>query len=225
MKKSSKIKLIIMAHPDDPELACGGTIAIWARTTPVQYILVSSGDKGTRTRKDSPFRIAALREKEARTAAQYLGVKKVIFLRQPDGSVEHNQTLALELAILIRHIQPYSIVTHDPWRRQFHPDHRATGLAVIDAIMIARDWLFSPALMEIGLAKHRTHELLLTPTDNPTVFQDITGVLDKKISAIKKHKSQLSNLYRWEQRITQRAEEEGKRAGYRHAEAFFRMRI
>ena len=225
MKKSSKPKLIIMAHPDDPELACGGTIALWTRTAPVYYILVSSGDKGTRMRNDSPYRVAALREKEARIAARYLGVKKVVFLRQSDGSIAHSHTLALELAMLIRYLQPHTIVSHDPWRRQFHPDHRTTGLMVIDAIMIARDWHFSPAMMEVGLAKHRARELLLTPTDNPTMFHDITNVFDKKIAAIKKHKSQLANLYRWEQRITKRAAEEGKRAGYQYAEAFYRMRI
>jgi len=214
-----------MAHPDDPELACGGTIALWTRDNDVHYILVSSGDKGTWTRNASPHRIASIREKEARAAARYLGVKKVVFLRQPDGSIAQNRTLALEIAMLIRHLKPYSIITHDPWRRQFHPDHRATGLAVIDAVMIARDWHFSPAMMEIGLARHRSRELLLTPTDNPMVFHDITEVMGRKISAIKKHKSQLTNLYRWEQRITKRAADEGKHAGYQYAEGFFRMRI
>jgi LmbE family N-acetylglucosaminyl deacetylase len=225
MKKSSKTRLIIMAHPDDPELACGGTIALWERTDRIYYILLSSGDKGSWHRDDSPYEIARLREKEAQHAAQYLGVKKVVFLRQVDGAIAHNNMIALELAMLIRHYKPHTVVTHDPWRRQFHPDHRATGLAVIDAIMIARDWHFSPAMMEIGLKKHRARELLLTPTDNPNVIHDITSTFRKKINAIKKHKSQLTNLYRWEQRITRRAREEGENSGYQYAEGFFRMRV
>jgi LmbE family N-acetylglucosaminyl deacetylase len=214
-----------MAHPDDPELACGGTIALWVRTDTVYYVLLSSGDKGTRHPNDSPYAIARLREKEAQQAARYLGVKKIIFLRQMDGAIACNRAIALELAMLIRHYKPYTIVTHDPWRRQFHPDHRATGLAVIDSIMIARDWHFSSAMMEIGLKKHRTRELLLTPTDNPNVSNDITSTLKRKISAIKKHRSQLTNLYRWEQRIRRRARDEGQAVGYQYAEGFFRMRV
>lgn len=214
-----------MAHPDDPELACGGTIARWTGTDTVYYILISSGDKGTRLKSDSPFKVAALREQEAQRAARYLGVKKVIFMRRPDGDIARNDMLKLELAMLIRHLQPDTIVTHDPWRRQFHPDHRAAGFAVIDAIMIARDRHFSPAMMEIGLRRHRARELLLTPTDEPTVVHDITDTLRKKITAIKKHKSQITNLHRWEQHIMRRAREEGSSAGYAYAEGFYRMLI
>jgi LmbE family N-acetylglucosaminyl deacetylase len=214
-----------MAHPDDPELACGGTIALWTRTDAVYYILISSGDKGTWIRTDSPYKIAALREQEAWRAARYLGVRKVIFMRRSDGDIACSDMLKLELAMLIRHLRPDTIVTHDPWRRQFHSDHRATGFAVIDAVMIARDWHFSPAMMEIGLRKHRARELLLTPTDTPTLFHDITLTLRRKIAATRKHKSQLTTLYRWEQRIIERARNEGISAGYAYAEGFYWMRI
>jgi len=214
-----------MAHPDDPELACGGTIAQWTKHDAVNYILVSSGDKGSWKKGASPHVVASLRETEAKKAARFLGVKKVIFLRQADGSIAYNPLLRIEIAILIRSLKPYTIVTHDPWRRQFHPDHRATGLVVIDAIMIARDWHFSPALAEIGLKIHRAKELLLTPTDRPNLVHDVSHTMSRKIRAIKLHRSQLKNLYRWEQRITQRARQEGQKRGFAYAEAFYKMRI
>ncbi len=87
MKKLTKNKLVIMAHPDDPELACGGTVARWAEYDEVSYIIVSCGEKGTWQKHDSPNKTAYRREQEAKRAAKYLGVKKVIFLRHPDGNI------------------------------------------------------------------------------------------------------------------------------------------
>lgn len=225
MKNSLKVRLIIMAHPDDPELACGGSIAQWTKKDEVNYIVISSGEKGTWRKKNSPFIIAHTREREAKRAAKFLGVKRIIFLRHPDGEVGNIRTLKLEIAALVRHIKPYTIVTHDPWRRQFHPDHRATGFAVIDAIMIARDWHFYPFLREVGLDVHRPKELLLTPTDKPNFINDITTAFVKKIKAIKIHKSQLVQLPRWERRIKKRAEIDGKPSGFKFGEGFYKIRV
>jgi len=212
-----------MAHPDDPELACGGSIAQWTKHNVVNYIIVASGEKGTWDKNDSSFRIAIKREEETKRTAKFLGVKKTIFLHQPDGEIEIVKTLKLELAALIRHLKPHTIVTHDPWCRQFHPDHRATAFAVINAIMIARDWHFYPFLHEIGLFPHRPQELLLTPTDKPTFINDISATIKKKIRAIRIHKSQLAQLPNWEERIKKRAEIDGKTAGYKYGEGFYKM--
>ena len=226
MRKSVKIRLVVMAHPDDPELACGGTIAKWTEQgDEVYYIIVSCGEKGTWDRDVSPFRVAETREKEANEAAKYLGVKKVIFLRHPDGNIGLANTLKLEIAALIRKLKPHTIVTHDPWRRHFHPDHRATGFIVIDAIMIARDWHFYPFLREIGLEPHRADELLLTPSDSPTFINDISKTLDRKIKAIRIHKSQLGQLPNWEQRIKKMAETVGETSGFKFGEGFYQMII
>lgn len=213
-----------MAHPDDPELACGGTIAQWTRKKDiVSYILVTSGDKGTWRKEQSPFQIASKREQEAKKAAQFLGVKTLYFLRYPDGSVYEQNNLSIELALLIRFIKPDTIVTHDPWRPQFHPDHRVTALAVIDAIMRARDWHFNPSLYYTGFKPHRPRELLLTPSASANYWIDITETYALKINAIKLHKSQLAHLRQWERHIYQRATKEGKKSGYQFAEAFYRM--
>lgn len=226
MRKSVKIRLVVMAHPDDPELACGGTIAKWTEQgDEVYYIIVSCGEKGTWDRDVSPFNIAETREKEANEAAKYLGVKKVIFLRHPDGNIGLANTLKLEIAALIRKLKPHTIVTHDPWRRHFHPDHRVTGFVVIDAIMIARDWHFYPFLREIGLEPHRADELLLTPSDNPTFINDISKTLDRKIKAIRIHKSQLGQLPNWEQRIKKMAETVGETSDFKCGEGFYQMII
>ncbi len=214
-----------MAHPDDPELACGGSIARWAEKDTVYNVIVTCGEKGTWEKDASPLLVAATREKEAQKAARFLGVKKVIFLRHPDGEVGSARTLKLELAALIRKYKPYTIVTHDPWSKFFHPDHRATAHAAIEAIMIARDWHFYPFLLEIGLRPHRPTELLLGVTENPNHVIDVTATIAKKIRAITMHRSQLGQLPGWQKRVRDRMKKEGAVAGHEFGEGFYSMRI
>lgn len=214
-----------MAHPDDPELACGGSIAKWAEHDDIYYIIVSCGEKGSWDKNASPLMVAKKREDEAKKAARFLGVKKVIFLRHPDGELKNMDTLKLEIAALIRKLKPYTIVTHDPWFRHFHPDHRATAWAVIEAIMIARDYHFYPFLLEIGLRPYRPKELLLTITDQPNFINDISMTFKKKIRAISIHKSQLRQLPNWQRRVRDRAHQYGKIAGCKFGEGFYKMHI
>lgn len=225
MKKSSRSRLIIMAHPDDPELACGGSIARWAEHDNVFNIIVSCGEKGTWNKNASPLLVASKREQEAKKAAQFLGVKKVIFLRHPDGEVATMKTLKLELAALIRKLKPYTIVTHDPWSRYFHPDHRATAHAVIEGIMIAREWHFYQFLLEIGLEPYRPKELLLGITDQPNYVNDITQTYKKKIKAISIHKSQLAQLPDWKKRVHNHVRKDGAVGGYKFGEGFYKLHI
>ena len=214
-----------MAHPDDPELSCGGSIARWAQRDTVFNIIVSCGEKGSWDKNASPLLVASRREQEAKKAARFLGVKKVIFLRHPDGEVANVKTLKLELAALIRKLKPNTIVTHDPWSRYFHPDHRATANAVIKAIMIARDWHFYPFLLEVGLKPHRPKELLLGITEQPNYVSDITLTYTKKIKAISMHKSQLKQLPDWEKRIRNRVQKDGTVGGYKYGEGFYKLHI
>ncbi len=225
MKGSSKNRLIVMAHPDDPELACGGSIAQWAGNDRVYNVIVSCGEKGTWDENASPLEIARKREKEAVKSARYLGVRKVIFLRHPDGEVGSMKTLKLELAALIRKHKPHTIVTHDPWSRYFHPDHRATAHAVIEGIMIARDWHFYPFLLEIGLRPHRPDELLLGITENANHVVDISATYEKKMRAISMHRSQLGQLPDWRRRVRMRVRKDGALAGYRYGEGFYKMHV
>ena len=126
--------MLIAAHPDDPEFGCGGTIAKWAQAgKAITYVLLTSGDKGSKDPNIHPGQLATQREAEQRAAAQVLGVQQVIFLRHPDGLLENNLDLRRQLAGIIRKFKPNVLVAIDPWRRyQLHPDHRAAGFAALD---------------------------------------------------------------------------------------------
>ncbi|RJQ39326.1 MAG: PIG-L family deacetylase, partial [Nitrospiraceae bacterium] len=133
--------MVIMAHPDDTEMGCGGTVAKWIKEGhEVRYVVCTNGDKGTKDRELSSHRLAEIREYEQLKAAEVLGVKNVIFLRHRDGELEVTQAFRSELALLIRQYKPHIIVTHDPWRPYLlHPDHRAVGFTTTDAVIAARD--------------------------------------------------------------------------------------
>jgi LmbE family N-acetylglucosaminyl deacetylase len=223
--KSKNSTLVIMAHPDDAELACGGSVAKWTSEGDVNYIIASDGGKGSWDENEAPYTVSCRREEEQQKAADYLGVKKVIFLQHSDGELKNINSLRIEFAALIRKLKPYRIVTNDPWMRMFHPDHRANAFAVIDGIMIARDWHFYPFLRELDLAPARPEKLLLTPTDNPNFIVDITDTIEKKIKAIAFHESQVAIQEGWEEKIKNWSREIAKDADFEYGEAFYEMRI
>ncbi|MEX0785568.1 MAG: PIG-L family deacetylase, partial [Dehalococcoidia bacterium] len=95
--------MVIVAHPDDAEFMCAGTVAKWcSQGWTVYYVLVTSGDKGTHDEALNHQELAAVREQEQRDACKELGVKDVIFLGYPDGFVEPSMELRGEVVRLLR---------------------------------------------------------------------------------------------------------------------------
>lgn len=199
--KTSQIRvLVVLAHPDDPEFFCGGTVARWiTEGRRVTYCLLTRGDKGSDVVIDT-HELAQLREKEQRAAAAELGVEEVLFLDFPDGYLTPNIELRRDIVRVIRQVKPDVVVTCDPTNlfpssRYFnHADHRAAGLATLDAIYpAARSALYFPELLhEEGLEPHRVNEVYVAGTQNPDLNVDITDYFDQKIAALRHHHSQLS---------------------------------
>ena len=139
----------IFAHPDDPEFFCGATFAKWsAEGKQITFVLATSGDKGSGDFSITSDQLVSMREAEERAAAARLGVQDVIFLRCPDGELQVTLDLRRQLTRLIRLKKPDIVVTNDPTARWYgtnyinHPDHRAIGDVVLDAVFpTARDHL------------------------------------------------------------------------------------
>jgi len=220
--------LVIVAHPDDAEFLCGGTVARWcAEGWTVDYLLTTSGDMGSRDPEVTREQLLAIREKEQRAAATALGVRECVFLRYPDGYVEDTAELRGRLVREIRRLKPDLVVTWDPFRRGFnHRDHRLTGQAALDAIYpLARNPLGYPEHLEDGLHVHRVNEVLLAGTDQPDYHVDVSDYLNKKMQALRKHKSQIGQTPARElrKRLRARMEAAGKEPGYKLAEGFRRL--
>ncbi|MBM3188857.1 MAG: PIG-L family deacetylase [Chloroflexi bacterium] len=217
--------LVIGAHPDDPEFGCAATIAKWAsQGRQIDYVLLTSGDKGSHDPGLRPGQVAAIREREQRAAAKALGVRSVHFMHYPDGMLENTLALRQQLCGLIRHMKPDIVVTIDPWRRyQLHPDHRAAGQAALDAVWAAREWyLFPEQLVEDE--PWRVKEIYLFWTDEADYWEDVSACIDRRIEALSHHDSQVNGrIERIEERIRKGAREVGEQHGCEYAEGFKRI--
>lgn len=224
-KKELHRVMAIVAHPDDVEFGCGGTIAKLAATgKEVTLLLLTSGDKGSQDQSVRPDRLADRREKEQRAAARELGATEVIFLRHPDGLLENSLFLRRQLAHLIRTHKPDIVFAIDPWRHyQLAPDHRAAGQAAIDALWSAREWNIFPEQLTGGEEPWRASELYLFWTDHADHFEDISETIDRRIAALACHESQVgTDTEKLDERIRERARKVASDAGleYEYAEGF-----
>jgi LmbE family N-acetylglucosaminyl deacetylase len=224
--------LVILAHPDDPEFFCGATIACWAQAGHhVEYCIITCGDKGTKDRQLSGEELCSLRRQEQLHAAQFLGIKKVQFLGFPDGYLVPNLELRKAITRVIREAKPDVVVTCDPQalfmggERINHPDHRATGQAVIDAVFpAAQDHLYFPELLkEENLEPHAVREVWVSLTNQANVGIDVTALWEKKIAAILHHQSQISDPQALRERMRKRIAEGSTLENPRYIEQFRRI--
>jgi len=207
--------LIVMAHPDDPEYFCGGTVAKWAAEgADVTYCLVTSGDKGADGEEVDGRELARLREAEQRAAAEVLGVQAIAFLGRPDGMLEPDLDLRREIVRTIRRFRPDIIVTSDPTTLITrghginHPDHRAVGLATLDAVYpAAGSALFFPELLRESLAPHKVGEVFLAGSPSPDTMIDISPYLERKLQALRCHRSQIPDFDEVEREVRQRSQD------------------
>ena len=215
--------MLVVAHPDDAEFSSAGTIAKMAREGKrVILVQVTSGNKGTSDKEMSPERLAELREGEEREAAKRLGIAEIDFLRCSDGEVMPDLTLREKIVRAIRQYRPDVIITHDPFRPYaLHPDHRAVGLATTDAVYpTARDPLYFPQHLRMGLEPHKTAEIWYFGSEQPDQYIDITETFDAKIDALRAHASQIKDIDGVAERMRVRAAELAQDQPFELAEAY-----
>jgi LmbE family N-acetylglucosaminyl deacetylase len=224
------IAMSIHAHPDDQEFTVAGTLAKWARKgCQVISVIVTSGDAGSNDpSKGGEYKssLALLREDEQIAANLVLGIRETAFLHYPDGELEPTLQLRKDLTRLIRQYKPDLVVTGNPNRVFFgsdyinHPDHRAAAEAAVFATFpSAGTRLIFADLLDEGLNPHNVRKLYLSGAKKPDVWVDIRSTLDLKITALKKHASQLGD---WDptEEMRKWAADTGKKKGLKAAEAF-----
>lgn len=220
--------LAIYAHPDDPDISAGGTLAAWSRAgAEVHVCLCADGDKGTGDPAVRPDELVATRRREVQAAGKALGVTEHHWLGLADGEIADTPEVRERLVGLVRQVRPDAVVAPDPTAVYFgstyvnHRDHRAVGWLALDAVAPAAAMpLYFPAA---GPA-HRVTHLYLSGTLEPDVWVDIDATLDAKAAAIACHESQVGEPGEWLRGVVrQRAEDAGRAAGVRFAEAFRRV--
>jgi LmbE family N-acetylglucosaminyl deacetylase len=219
--------MVIAAHPDDSEFGPAATAAAWIDAGSVGRLVVcTSGDQGGDDPERDPLELSAIREAEQRAAAAIIGYEDVVFLHQPDGALANDLALREHLVREIRTFKPDAILSHDP--EVFfhgdgginHTDHRAAGMAAVDAVYpAARNPMTFPWLARAGLAAHKVRRLYLFWSNQPNAHVDVGGTLDRKIAALRAHASQIREPERIESWIREWAAEEGRSAGIAAAES------
>lgn len=186
--------LVVLAHPDDETFGCGGTIALFSQSgTPVTYVCATLGQMGRNmgnpffaTRESLPH----VREAELEEACQILGIKHLIKLGLRDKMIEFEEPEALisRITQIIREVKPSLVFTHYPGYA-VHPDHNAIGELTIKAISrLSHDE--RPVVYAHGFA--RMCQDVLGP---PDIVNDISGVKEVKLAAIRAHKSQSQLMF------------------------------
>lgn len=222
--------LAVYAHPDDPDVSCGGTLARWAGSgTEVHVVIATTGDKGSSDPTRVPDQLVAQRAEETAAAGTVLGLAGQHLLGYPDGALEDGPALREELVELIRRLRPDVVVCPDPQAVLFgqeyfnHRDHRITGWVTLDAVSPAAAMpLYFPAA---GPA-HQAGTVYLSGTMEPDIWVDISSTIEVKAEAVLCHQSQLAETTEWlRSAIRQRAAEAGLQAGVSYAEGFRRLRL
>jgi LmbE family N-acetylglucosaminyl deacetylase len=190
---------VVCAHPDDVDFGAAGTVATWvAAGTTVSYCIITDGEAGGNDRRVERDAMAATRRDEQRAAAEQVGVEEIVFLGYPDGRVLPSIELRRDITREIRRCRPQRVLTQSPervWDRIFvsHPDHLAVGESTVAAIYPdARNPFAHPELLaDEGLEPHLVEQLWLMAAPAPNQVVDVTGVFDRKLAALRCHRSQV----------------------------------
>ncbi len=222
--------LAIYAHPDDPDVSCGGTLAAWAKAgCEVRILLCTDGGKGSKDPLVDPAVLAALRIDESAAAAERLGVAGQDSLNYPDGGLGDDAGLREALVAAVRRFRPEVVLCPDPTAIFFgqdyfnHRDHRITGMAVLDAVSPAAAL---PHYFPGTGPAHQVSTVLMSGTLEPDVWVDISSTVDVKAEAVACHKSQFPDGIEWASTAVRLgAEDAGRLAGVPFAEGFRRLRL
>jgi LmbE family N-acetylglucosaminyl deacetylase len=226
--------LAVYAHPDDPEISAGGTLARWADAGAQVWLLITTrGEKGTSDPDADLDALARVRVEETAAAAAKLGFAGHFHLSYGDGELPDDQAVREAITRRVRELKPEVVLCPDPTAVFFgdayfnHRDHRVTGLATLDAVAPAASTPhYFPEHRAAGLSTHRVHEVYLSGTLEPNCWVDITDTLERKIDALFCHASQLTETGEWfREFLRTSAEEGGRAAGVRYAEGFRRLTL
>ena len=223
--------VIVVAHPDDAESFCGGTIARLTRAgNCVTLVVCTSGNRGSHDCSISPTKLVNLRHEEQSAAKTVLGIAEIIWLGYDDGRLAYQPELRDRLIRIYRQLQPRVIITFDPWKHyEFHPDHRAVGFAATEARMLSDLPWICPELTLEGITAWHPEEMYLFAPQEPNYWVDISGVIDTKVEARLAHHSQNDFIHNEDdrlgfmERIRSAARRNGEQHGMDYAEPYYKV--
>ncbi len=198
MDESWARAIAVVAHPDDLEYGAASAIARWtSQGKDVTYALATRGEAGIAGMP--PEKAGPLREEEQRQSAAVVGVSKIEFMGHPDGAVEYGLALRRDITAAIRRVRPEVVITMNfelTWGEVGgvnHSDHRAVGLATLDACRdAANEWVFPDA----GPAWRGVTGAYVAGTSTPTHYVDVTETIELGVASLREHRAYIDGLGR-----------------------------
>lgn len=202
--------LVVMAHPDDNEIICGGTVArLIDEGKKVRLVVMTNGGKGFQDQTDiTEKEFAKLRIEEQIRAGLELGIPESenFNLNIPDGELENDLKNIEKVVFHIRQFKPDLIITQNPEevintfskeiRWVNHRDHRHVALIAVDAAYpYSRDRGFFPHhFAEHNLGPHHVGKFLFSDsyTHPEVLYFEVTKYIDQKKKALQQYKSSMS---------------------------------
>jgi N-acetylglucosamine malate deacetylase 1 len=180
--------LAVGAHPDDVELLCAGSLAIYvANGAHVTIAVMTDGALGSTTCPGDE--IASIRRVESERAAHVLDAD-LIWVGQPDGFLFDGPTTRRLAVDVVRRARPDIVFTHHPL--DYHPDHRTTSELISTARLLAREPGLTgehPALLHVpSLVFMDT--FMSDGSPEPDVWVDITATMPTKEAMLAEHVTQ-----------------------------------
>ena len=176
--------MIIAPHPDDAELAAGGTIVKMVESG--WYVIVVDLTDGEPT----PFGSKEQRAKEAKEASRILGISKRKCLEMPNRYLQATLDNRRKLAEIIRLNHPDLIF--GPVLPDYHPDHVEAAKLIEGARFEAKfhktDMKGTPHWSAQQYGYYSTHRLY---HQRPSFIVNVTNQWDRKIKAIQAYESQI----------------------------------
>lgn len=185
--------LVVFPHPDDEAFGVSGTLATHVQNgTPVTYACLTLGEMG-RNMGNPPFtnreNLPKIRKEELKAAASAIGIQDLRMLGFRDKTIEFEDEdyMTNTMLAILEEVNPSLVITFYPGY-SVHPDHDATGAAVVRAVgklpAAAR-----PTLHCVAFSNNCIEEL-----GEADIINDITPVADKKLAAIRAHRSQTEQM-------------------------------
>ena len=215
--------MVIVAHPDDEVLGCGGTIARLTQEGDVQVIILGEGITSRYEESGKAGKsILTQLQRDAEAAADILGIKSVTFGDLPDNRFDELALLEIIKRVerLVESRQPQVIYTHHPG--DLNIDHLLTFRAVLTATRpMSGCSVREIYACEIPSSTEWAFQQFQHPF-RPNVFVDITATIEQKIQALQEYQSEVRPFPhpRSPEALRASARRWGSVIGVEYAEAF-----
>ncbi|MFC5650052.1 bacillithiol biosynthesis deacetylase BshB2 [Paenibacillus solisilvae] len=188
MKPERRI-LVVLPHPDDESFGLAGTLAMQIENgAQVTYACLTLGEMG-RNMGIPPFAsrvtLPAIRKEELAASCLAIGIQDLRMLGLHDKMIEFEDQKQLDgqIEALVRELQPTLIITFYPGY-SVHPDHDATGAAVIRTLgRMAHEERPPVYCMAFG-------DNIEQAIGKPDVIHEVQDYLQQKMASIQAHRSQ-----------------------------------